>query len=225
VNLPRVLQGVVCVRRHFFALCAVFIFIELSSASAWATTMSYNFGTKTGMLGNSQTYNVSGVTITAYGFSSGGATHLYAKNDSALESGLGLANDPSGQHEITKGSFVQLDISQLAAKGFTSASIFVNSVQPGESWDLFASNTLGKLGTLEISNSQVANKAVSISSWLKFKYISLTAHFKGQDNVLLGQITAGKSVPDSGSTVTLLFGALCGLGFLRSKLSRPQSGR
>jgi hypothetical protein len=224
VNLPRVLQGVVDVRR-FFALCGVFIFVALSSTSAWATTMSYNFGTKTGMLGNSQTYNVSGVTITAYGFSSGGATHLYAKNDSALESGLGLANDPSGQHEITKGSFVQLDISQLAAKGFASASIFVNSVQPGESWDLFASNTLGKLGTLEISNSQVANKAVSISSWLKFKYISLTAHFKGQDNVLLGQMTAGKSVPDGGSTVMLLFGALGGLAFLRSMLSRPQSGR
>lgn len=200
--------------------CVLFLTLV---ASAGANTIGYNLGSATGVLGTSHPYNVSGVTVTAYGFGPGGATNLYGKNAGLTETGLGLTNDPSGQNEITLGSFVQLDISQLLPKGYTTAAIFVNSVQSGEPWDLFASNTLGVLGTLEINNSLVANQAVDVSSLLNFKYLGLTAHFGGRhhDNVLLGQVTATHptNVPDSGTTGMLLGVALCGLGFLRRKLS------
>src|SRR2546428_598864 len=84
------------------------------------------------------------------------------------------------------------------------------------------SSSAWQLVALEISNSLVANHGVNISSLLNFKYLSLTAHFAGvHDDVLLGQVTAssGASVPDSGSTAMLLGVALCGLGFLRKRLS------
>ncbi len=208
--------------RYLLAICGVFILTELSAATAQAGTISYDFTSPMGVLGNSQGYNVNGVTITAYGFASGLAANLYGKNSGADETGLGLANDYSGDHEISHGNFVQLDISQFLAKGYNTASIFVNSVQAGESWDLFASNTLGQLGTLEISNSLVADHAVDISSLLHFKYVSLTAHYAGiQDDILLGLVTAssGASIPENGSTAMLLVVAVCGLCFLHKKLS------
>jgi hypothetical protein len=176
-----------------------------------AGTINIIFDNPTGLLGTSQTYTDGPVTLTAYGYDSSGPSNLYGKADGGDEDGIGLANDPHGDHEIVKGSFVQLDISQLLLNGYNSAEIFVGSTQgTDEPWDLFASNTLGTLGTLKI-NSSAADfpTGVDITSLLGFQYLSVTAHNAtgvGDQNVLLSGITANSPsrVPDSGASLELM---------------------
>jgi hypothetical protein len=199
-----------------------------TAAIVHASTITIIFNNPTGTLTPSQSYSSGGVTLTAYGFDSGGPSNLYGKADGGDENGIGLANDPHGNHEIVKGSFVQLDISELLAHGFNTAEIFVGSTQGAdEPWDLFASNTLGTLGTLEINGSTVDYPAgVDISSLLGFKYLSVSAHNAegvGAQNVLLSGITANapNHVPDIGSSLTLLAFACGVLLFGRRCLHRP----
>lgn len=187
------------------AVCGFFA----TGVTGWANTISITFNSPTGTLGTSQSYLVSGVHLTAYGYDSGGASALYGKNDGGDEVGLGLANDPHGNHEIIKGSFVQLDISQL--KGYTSAQIFVGSTQGAdEPWDFFVSNTLGTLGAMAISGSTADYpNGVDISSWLGFEYVGVSAHRTtgpGDQNVLLSGIsaTSPQRVPDSGTSIGFL---------------------
>ena len=47
-----------------------------------------------------------------------GPVQLFGKNLGTDEVGLGLSNDPSGDDEITNGSFIQLDITNVPGKAF-----------------------------------------------------------------------------------------------------------
>ena len=96
-----------------------------TAAIVHASTITIIFDNPTGTLTPSQSYSSGGVTLTAYGFDSSGPSNLYGKANGGDENGIGLANDPHGDHEIVKGSFVQLDISELLAHGFNTAEIFV----------------------------------------------------------------------------------------------------
>jgi len=92
-----------------------------ASAPAYADNITWNFGTLApGLQGQSHDYTVSGATINAQAFGPNGsgagtcgAVQLFGKTGGGDETGLGLSNDPSGNDEITSGSFVQLDISKL----------------------------------------------------------------------------------------------------------------
>jgi hypothetical protein len=197
-----------------------------SAQFSQATPLMVVFDNPTGVLGTSQSYSSGGVTLTAYGYDSHGPSNLYGKADGGDENGIGLANDPHGNHEIVKGSFVQLDISQLLSHGFNTAEIFVGSTQgTDEPWDLFASNTLGIPGTLEIAGSTADFPAgVDISSLLGFHYIAVTAHNSegvGGQNVLLSAISCG-NVPETGSSLALLALALGAVVLLRGYV-RPSS--
>lgn len=124
------------------------LFLAATAAAALASPAlaadTINFGSPTGNLGTSETYTTGSLTVVAKGFNQyGQATDLWGKNQGGDEVGLGLRNDPSGDHEIYYGKgFVQIDVSQVLGL-VSEISFFTNSTTQGEQWTVFGSNTSG----------------------------------------------------------------------------------
>src|SRR3954470_9757674 len=121
--------------------------------------------------GSSHTFTSSGFSITAYGFDNhsgiGTAHDLFYKNvpaiGGAVETGLGLVNTPN--NELQAGlHFIQFDFTAALAAGMFNGQLSVGSIQAGESYTIFGSNTLGTLGTqvAGVFGSTFDNQFVSI---------------------------------------------------------------
>jgi hypothetical protein len=134
--------------------------------------------------GSSHTYTSGGFSITAYGFDNhsgvGTAHDLFFKNVSpiggAVESGLGLTN--TLDNEIQAGlQFIQFDFTAAILAGMMNGQLSVGSIQEGESFSIFGSNTLGTLGTQvsAIFGSSFDNQFVSIPNFGQFSYYSILA--------------------------------------------------
>ena len=102
-------------------------------------------------LGTTQTFTAGGITITAAGFNYAPATgtytatNLFNKSEGADEHGLGLANDPRGDFEISglTGTnpgvgLVRIQLPTGLPAGF---SFQMNSTTNGEGWEVFGSNS------------------------------------------------------------------------------------
>ena len=168
---------------------------------ASADNVSYTFNSPSGPLGVSQQYIVNGITLTAYGFdTSSHPVNLYGKNDGGDEIGLGIDRSPN--HEIQTYNFVQLDVTNLHNLNIQSALISFGSVQEGEGWNLFGSNTLGNLGTLLLSGDQDMGSTDIMSEVMSYDYIGIQA---SADDVLLGGLTINYSqgVPEPASMLLL----------------------
>jgi len=78
--------------------------------------------------GTSRTYTVSGIPITAYGFTNAGAPKaLFGKNDGGDEIAWASPGPPA--NEIDVNNFVQLDLVNVINAGATNALMAVGSVQ------------------------------------------------------------------------------------------------
>lgn len=183
------------------------------AAQAKATTFTF-LENGAGNKGPSETWTVDGLSLTAYGFNASGATDLWAKNGGTGENGLGLAEDPTGDHEISTNDFVQLAVPTTPPSTFLSALLL--SVQGGEIAKIYWSTTLGSLGSYlgSISNSD-GTFLIDPAYQHATGYFGVTA---GAANVLLGGATFEQNVPDGGMTIMLLGGALAGIQILRRKL-------
>lgn len=185
------------------------------AAVVQATPVSFDFqsnGINTD-LGNSSTFTVSGVSITAYSdtFLTSGSSHLFSKNQgSGGEIGLGLTSDTSLQNEITIGHFIQLGLptSPVSTLNLT----FLSSIQRGETAFIYYSTTLGSLGS-KIA-TLTADGSYDVSAYAT-GYIGITA---GSGNVLLESISVDAKLPDGGSTMLLMGSALTVAGLIRRKL-------
>lgn len=197
----------------------------LSTSPVWATTLTVNFdqpgtpfvsGTST-----QATYTLAPdlqLFATGYmgspGTTSGTLTPLYAKMGGGDESGLGLSDDSSGQHEITLDNFIQLNLSQLVLDHATSFSLSVESSTSPEAYAIYLSATPGKAGALYESGTTETSYMFTASQLAADPYVSLTAT---DGNVLLGQ--GSVVVPASGtpepSSVLLLGSGFVFLGLLR----------
>lgn len=193
-----------------FKLAVAVLGAALCVASpGWATTITYDFSAcPTGFtcptaIGTSQTYTAGGVTITAYGFNASGADNLYVKEGSGDESGLGLA-DGGTDHEIKPGSFVQLDLSNLAAKGVDSGTLTIGSVQKGEAYDICTSTAIGTLGT-SCTPGTTNFTPVTISWSSSDPIVGLTAT---NGDVLLVNSMTTEPTPEPGTVTLLGAGAL-----------------
>src|SRR5262249_26630983 len=133
-------------------------------------------------------YTVSGISISAYGYTTANAaSHLYGKQQGADETGLGMLNDSGNDFEIDPSHYIQLDFSQVLAAGATSGKLVISSVQAGETFAVYGSNTLGSLGTLLMSGTAANdNIAMAIPSFGTYKYIGVKATYA---NVLIATAT------------------------------------
>lgn len=180
-----------------FLLCASVVF---GGALQAATVYNYAFGGLTpNDLGTTHTFSpTSGPspTITASGFQPGPGTtvvavDLYSKGSSGFpppndESGLGLTNDPSHDHEITPGSFIMLDLGNLQ---LTSLGIYMESTTDGEKWDIWGSNTPAVSGhsyTIPNGITGTSEGLQNLSSLEGDRYIFISSLC---GNVLVGALT------------------------------------
>jgi len=172
------------------------------SNTAWATPVLYSFNTPSGALGNSQSYTNNGITVTATGYSSTNVqTALFGKNDGGDEVGLGLQNDPTGVNEIPTNEFIQLNLTNFWAANPTNVQMSIGSVQSGESWNIFGSNTAGTLGTLlQGGTTDFPNAFALVAGANGFNYISVQA---GAFNVLLSTLSGNVNVPEPATLLIL----------------------
>jgi hypothetical protein len=133
----------------------------LTASSAWATVVTWqlNPSNTNGAVGSS-TLNLtqSGYTITARGYDNVAGPdplhQLYFKSVAEIgggtERGLGLVGTLNNELQTSGGvpsNYIQLDLGSILGQGFTNFQISVGSIQSGESFLLFGSNTQGQLGT------------------------------------------------------------------------------
>lgn len=138
--------------------CAVAFTALIASASNAAIVWDLNPNDLNAPAGsNTQIFTSEGFSITARGFDNnngiGTPRELYYKNkppvDGAVEFGLGLVTP---HNEINAGpngplNFIQFDVTAILAAGMFNGQISVGSLQPGEAFSIYGSNTVGTLGT------------------------------------------------------------------------------
>ena len=187
------------------SIAAIVGAVMFLATTGWANPnpnqITWNFNNPAGALGTLQTYTVDGITVTAYGFSSQNhGTDLFGKNDGGDEVGLGLKN--FSDHEIGGSGFVQLNVSQLLGQ-FDGGFLTIGSVQKGETYDIWLSNTLGQLGTEIVSNGKLDDKEFSINLLQGSPYVGISAGRSG--NVLVSSLSVDQNAPEPASLA--LFGS------------------
>lgn len=155
---------------------------------------------------------------------------LSVRNATGGETGLGLYG--TAQNEIGVRNVVELDFTAiLSLIGNTSIAFSIESVQPGEGYQLFGSSnfnnpliaqdgTLGVQQTFTISSSEVA---LDHGKFYVTANSMITAP-NGSNNVLIQSATLttpgtsnGAPLPSTASTGIALLGALSGLKLLRRR--------
>jgi hypothetical protein len=125
----------------FVVVCAAALGFCGSAGMTPARAVTYDFTPLSNSdIGASASFTVSGVTITASGFSSptfGTTVHLYSKNGGGDENGLGLVNDPAGNHEISGTSLIRISL----PTGITNFAFTMGSSSSGEGWLVYGSNS------------------------------------------------------------------------------------
>jgi len=203
-------------------------FVVFGGALQASTTYTYAFGGLGGDLGsNTHTFAPSAAPnpdVTATGFTLGpksilSAVDLYSKGSGVFpppndESGLGLANDRTGDHEVTPGSFIMLDLGNLS---ISTLGIYTESTTNGEEWEIWGSNTAavaGKAFTIPTGVTGFTEGDQNMNSLIGDRYIFITALGNRNNNILLGGITvtASTAAPEPASA------GLLGLALLISGL-------
>ncbi len=150
-------------------------------------------------------------------------TALYAKAGSGDEKGLGIAADPTHDDEIFPNSFIQIDISGLLAqRQITSLQLLIGSVQSGEGFSIWGSNTAGRPGSLLMTGTSALDDiAFNVPSYGSYRYVTVSAT---ADNILLDSVTAAytttvSSTPEPGTLGLGLIAALgmCGVKFFKRR--------
>ena len=229
-----------------FALAALTLAgaLALSATAANATVVVFDFGvgpngavdgTWAGDQGQSKTYTASGLSLTAsaFGPSAGDfSDHLYGKHLGGDENGLGMTNDPTGQHEIYYGKgFIQLNVS-----GLTGDSLSVNfgSTTSGEEWAVYGTNTAGTVGSSTISNGHLigtgfteggAGRALT-GGYTYYDIVSISPqnNWTGDGgNVLLTSLTANLPVPEPDTWALMILGVFGVGAAMRQRRRQPSS--
>ena len=208
---------------HRLMLGAVAL-IALAAGSAANAATTISLGGSNVNWGNTHTYSTGFGNIVASGFTAANtATALYGKNLGGDEIGLGLNNDPSGDHEIYYGyGYVQLDVSALF--GLVSGISFTtNSTTEGEQWSIYGSNTAGSYTLANLLLSGTNESGGALPSFGTYKYYDfVSTSTSGGKNFLISTLSLS-AVPEPSTWAMMLFGfGGIGLAMRRRKRAIPQ---
>jgi hypothetical protein len=170
-------------KASLLVLCGSVAFV---GSSAWATLVTWNLnpgGLNADVGSSSHDFTVSGYTITARGYDTPSTPHeLFFKNGGGDEIGLGLVNTLNNELQVDSNgnplNSIQLDLRSILSQGFTNGKIEIGSIQSGESFNLYGSNTLGNLGTRLNSTpygSVFDDQFVSVPNFGTYQFISVVA--------------------------------------------------
>jgi hypothetical protein len=180
------------------------------------STDSFTFTGTLGNVGPTETVTSGGASLTVTGYSAPGVTsNLFAKNEGPTEFGLGMAS--GADHEIAGSLTLQVDLQQILALHPSSITIGISSLQAGETYQIWGSNTAGTPGTLLASHQSGTTFNLTND---QFRFITISSP---NASVLLDSLVAtvpsSTSTPEPGSAVLLLFGlaGLAGIGALAKK--------
>jgi hypothetical protein len=207
---------------------AIFTILLAASATAGqAAVVNIDFNSATGNLGTSHTYSGGGLSVTASGTAglNGAPIDLFGKNDGGDENGVGIASDPTGDHEIWGGSLtdsaIVLDVSDLLAHNVTQAQFFMGSTTNGEQWTVWESCGLNCWVTQNFVGSD-EGVLHDLPDWGSSSLYAFTAgnvfDNNNASNVLLGGLSLTQSVPEPATWAMMLlgFGAM-GVAFRRRR--------
>lgn len=132
------------------------LLLLLAAIPTWADSLNdfFQFTSNAGDIGPSASFtSLSGLQLTLNGYSAPNvASDLFAKNEGPTEFGIGMANGVD--HEINANYFLQIDLRKIFAVINLSDGIRIgiaaNSLQGGDSYNVYGSNVQGQLGTLLI---------------------------------------------------------------------------
>lgn len=217
--------------RILFSVCCAFLLLLLVAPAGRADGVSLS--TPTGNLGSAtHTYMLDGIAIIAMGFNGG---NLFGKNSDSDETGLGLAGDPTGDHEIfAKQSgaqdYIQLDLLGLITAGFTNIKFQMGSSEGGDQWQVTACSTTGASGSGPCAAN--ASTLIGTDGTLNLAPMNLSAtnHYLDisatKGNVLVEEIQAidPPGVPEPSSYALLLVGMLGLAGVSFAKRLATQKG-
>jgi hypothetical protein len=169
---------------------------------AFADTVDvFNFNVNAGDIGKTDLLKKGLVQFLVSGFNSPGvAGDIWEKNLGVTEFGLGLRDQTDHEIGINGNDFLQVDISKLTAnKSVEKVDFGINSIQLGESYDIWGSNTAGALGTLIAANQTAPDFTVPLAP---YQFISVTA---GSGDVLLNDVTV-TATPEPSSALLFISG-------------------
>ena len=111
--------------------------------------------------------------------------------------------------------YIQFDLASILSAGFTNGLLKVSSVDPGEAFDIYGSNTLGSLGTkISLGGGPYGdgdnNDFVNIPNFGSYRYVSVVAAI---NDVLPWALAANMpAIPELGGTsVALILLAFFGI--------------
>ncbi len=227
------------------ALTAGILFAAALSLPA-NTVYQYSFGNLGNLGSSSHTFapvnGPSSLSITAAGYHGLGSwnlssVNLYSKGSAFDfshpgnngESGLGLVNDRSGDHEITAGNFIVLDLGNLSNLVLSSIGVYTESTTGNEHWAIWGSNS-NTPGTDWLQRYVVPGNALTdnspshsdqglqdVSNFSNSRYLFVTST---NGNVLLGAFSAtdpASATPEPASAALLGIALLC-VGTLSRRL-------
>jgi len=217
-------------RKTLLALCCLGAFAAASAKATTEVTWDLNpDGLNAALGGTSHPYTVSGATITAYGYDNAGGPpntphELFYKNGGVGEFGLGITGTTDNELEVNGNGvplqYIQLDLSSILGQGFTNGEIEVGSVQTGESFVLFGSNTLGSLGTQigGVFGSTFSETFVAVPNFGAWNYVSVAA--RAGDVMPVAFRALGDPVPEPSTFYLIL--SLCVAASAHQLLRRRQ---
>jgi hypothetical protein len=169
-------------------------------------------GTVIGTTGTFNTCGGCGIPITAAGFSSPAQTtavNLFEKNLGGDEIGLGLNNDPTGDHEISGTSVIIVNFTNAIAHGATALSFDfkMDSSTAPDAWAVLTSATgaPGSFVALTSGADELVHSGLPLANFYEFEATA--------GNVLLSEVSANvPAVPEPQTWALMLIGFV-GLGF------------
>jgi hypothetical protein len=163
------------------------------------------------------------VTSSTYKIKATGTAGLYVKTSGGNESGLGLNNDPSHDHEITVGNSIDLNVAALKAQyNITKLTLTLSSVQSGENYQIYGGSiaTANLLFSGVSSGGSVSVTGVNLSNFNDYIITTTKGNILLKSATVTGSAVPQTAVPEPSSLALMGIAGAIGLVVRRVRKGR-----